>query len=149
MKHFAILLALVAPSLGATEDSPQIATQSAYIQLMSKLDGTLIDVDIPGTADLGRVIWELAERSDQDVVSDWISGGISEKTVLSQVSCLDRPEAFMVENHSKFWRFRDVRELVCTAGGTTFSLEVEVTVRAGDGASLWEAASFQSLRRIK
>lgn len=148
MKHLVMMLALVASGANAAENDPVVASQSAYIQLISKIDGTQPDIVVPGISDLGKSIWALADEGAPDLSSAWIDGGLSEKNVLQSMSCIDSPKDFAIEDRGQTWFYRDTRELACSAGGKGFALVVEIGISQAQDTT-WEYTTLQSINSIK
>lgn len=148
MKHIVMMLALTVFGVSAAEKDPVVATQSAFIQIISKIDGTQSDIEIPGIVDMGKSIWSLAEDGQPDLVSAWIDGGLSEDDLLTGMSCIDRPQDFSIEDRGQSWFYRDTRELSCSAGGQAFLLVVEVGIDQGEESS-WRYTTLQSVNSLK
>lgn len=148
MKHLVMMLALAAYGANAAEINPVVASQSAYIQLISKIDGTQPDIKVPGISDLGKSIWTLADEGSTDLSSAWIDEGLSEENVLRSMSCIDSPQDFAIEDRGPTWFYRDTRELVCSAGGKGFSLVVEIGISQAQDTT-WEYTTLQSINSIK
>lgn len=149
MKHIVMMLALTAFGVSAAEKDPVVAAQSAFIQIMSKIDGTQSDIEIPGIPDLGHSIWSLAEDGQPDLVSAWIDGGVSELDLLAGMSCVDRPQDFSIEDRGQSWFYRDTRELSCSAVGQAFLLVVEVGIEQAEEKSSWKYTTLQSVNSLK
>ncbi|MBD8088412.1 hypothetical protein IFT48_00195 [Pseudomonas fluorescens] len=148
MKYLAMMLALVCCGANAAQSDPSVASQSAYIQLMSVIDGTQSDIALPSISDLSHEIWEMAEQGAPELSSAWIDAGLTESSLLAQVSCIDSPQDFSIEDRGQIWFYRDTRELYCEAAGQGFTLMVEVGIRQERGVS-WEYTHLQSINSIK
>ncbi|AYG48395.1 hypothetical protein DV532_29605 (plasmid) [Pseudomonas sp. Leaf58] len=136
-------LSLVASPL-ALAQTPQVQTTSAFIQLLSVLDGTQNDIEIPGLPSPGPEIIGFVAKNRPDLASVWIDEGANLEAP-GAINCTDVPEDFLVEENLGFWSYRDSRTLGCSWSGQEFSLKIEVLVEEQGGNSTWLSTDIQSV----
>lgn len=140
--YIAILLLLASPI--AIAQTPQVQTTSAFIQLLSVLDGTQNDIEIPGLPSPGPDIIGFVAKNRPDLASEWLDEGANLEAP-GVINCTDVPEDFLVEENLGFWSYRDSRTLGCSWSGQEFSLTIEILVEEQGGKSTWLSTEIQSV----
>ena len=128
----------------ASAQTPQVQTSSAYIQLLSVLDGTQVDIEVPGMPRPGPRILGAIAKNRPEIASFWLDNGADLETP-GNINCTDLTEDFLMENHGELWFYRDVRTLGCSWAGQEFSLKIEVLVEEKGGKSHWTNTDIQSV----
>jgi hypothetical protein len=136
-------LSLIASPL-ALAQTPQVQTSSAFIQLISVLDCTQNDIEIPGLPAPGPDIIGFVAKNRPDLASLWLDQGANLEAP-GAINCIDVPEEFLVEENLGFWSYRDSRTLGCSWAGEEFSLKIEVLVEEHSGKSTWLSTDIQSV----
>jgi hypothetical protein len=130
--------------LSVFAQTPQVQTTSAYIQLISVLDGTQNDIEIPGMPSPALSVLNFVAKNKPEIASAWINEG-ADFEIASPINCTDVPEDFLMEDHDDSWSYRDIRTLGCSWGGQVFSIKIEVLVEENDQKTSWISTDIQSV----